>query len=309
MAHRMLLSLAAVLFMAVTAAPVALAQGSGPAAAATAHFDADQATDAYLATLSAPARARSDAYFEGGYWLSLWDAVLALAVAWFLLGTRLSARMRDLAERMTRAKWLSTAIYAAQYTLVTGLITLPWAAYEGYLREHQYGMSNQDLAGWLGDQGKGLVLGVLIGTIAAVAIYAVIRRAQKTWWLWGAVVAFALFAFLVVIGPTYVEPVFNKFYALADSPLKQQILALARANGIPASQVYEFDASKQTTKMSAHVSGMFGTAQISLNDNLMKRASPEENSSNGLGCSAIITALTRANATWPTTPAAIWCST
>jgi STE24 endopeptidase len=69
--------------------------------------------------------------------------------------------------------------------------------------------------------------------------------------------------------------VFNKFYPLAESPLKQRILSLARANGIPAGQVYEFDASRQTTRISAHVSGLFGSAQISLNDNLMNRASPE----------------------------------
>ena len=72
------------------------------------------------------------------------------------------------------------------------------------------------------------------------------------------------------------EPVFNKFYPLAESPLKQHILSSARANGIPVHQVYEFDASKQTTKMSAHVSGMAGSAQISLNDNLLNRASAEE---------------------------------
>jgi STE24 endopeptidase len=72
------------------------------------------------------------------------------------------------------------------------------------------------------------------------------------------------------------EPVYNKFYPLTESPLKQQLLSMARANGIPVTQIYEFDASKQTTKMSAHVSGLFGTAQVSLNDNLMNRASPEE---------------------------------
>jgi STE24 endopeptidase len=72
------------------------------------------------------------------------------------------------------------------------------------------------------------------------------------------------------------EPVFNKFYPLAESPLKQRILSLARANGIPVAQVYEFDASKQTTKMSAHVSGIAGSAQISMNDNLINRASSEE---------------------------------
>ena len=137
-------------------------------------------------------------------------------------------------------------------------------------------MSNQGLAAWLGEQAKGLVITLIFGTLAAVAIYAVIRKLPKTWWLWGSAVAILFLIFQIAIGPTYLEPVFNKFYPLAESPLKQRILSLARANGIPVEQVYEFDASKQTTKMSAHVSGIAGSAQISLNDNLINRASPEE---------------------------------
>jgi STE24 endopeptidase len=246
------------------------------APAGAAHFDAEAATERYLATLSAEARARSDAYFEGGYWLTLWGALISLAVAWLLLGSRLSVRLRDWAERLTRFKSLQAGLYAILYILLTSLLTLPFDAYQGYFREHQYGMSNQDLAGWFGDEAKGLAIGLLFGSLAAMAIYAVIRRAARSWWLWGAMVALLLVVVQIVIGPTYLEPVFNKFYPLAESPLKQQILSLARANSIPVTQVYEFDASKQTKRMSAHVSGIFGTAQISLNDNLMTRGSPEE---------------------------------
>jgi STE24 endopeptidase len=244
--------------------------------AASAHFDPEAATAAYLATMTPAARTRSDAYFEGGYWLVLWDFVIGLLLAWALLGWRFSVRMRDFAARATRFRWAQTALYAIQYFILTTLLTLPWAAYEGYFRERQYGMSNQGLADWLGDEAKGLVIALIFGTIATVAIYAVIRKLPKTWWLWGSAVAIGILIFQVAISPTYLEPVFNKFYPLAESPLKQRILSLAHANGIPVRQVYEFDASKQTTKMSAHVSGLAGSAQISLNDNLMNRASPEE---------------------------------
>jgi STE24 endopeptidase len=137
-------------------------------------------------------------------------------------------------------------------------------------------MSNQTLIEWLIDQLKGLGLGVIFGAIAFAAIYAVIRKAPKMWWLWGSAVVMALLVFQIVISPAYLEPVFNQFYPLPESDLKLQILSLARANEIPVTQVYEYDASKQTTKISAHVSGVFGTAQISMNDNLMTRASPEE---------------------------------
>src|SRR5580765_3966124 len=134
-----------------------------PAAIAIPHFDAEAATAAYMATIPPKALARSNAYFEGGYWLQLWDLVVGLAVAWLLLGMGWSRRVRDFAERTTRSKWLQAAIYGALYIVMLALLTLPWAAYEGYFREHQYGMSNQNLAGWLGDFGKQLVLDLIFG--------------------------------------------------------------------------------------------------------------------------------------------------
>jgi len=244
--------------------------------AVTAHFDADQATADWIAQIPAEAKAKSDAYYEGGYWLILWDFVVGLLVAWLLLGTRLSARVRDWTEKLTRYTWLQTALYSVFYIIFTTVVTLPWSLYEGYFREHQYGMSNQDMSGFLGDQFKGLIVGLILGTVALVVIYAVVRKAPRTWWIWGALVGILLTVFSVAITPTYLEPVFNKFSPLPDSPLKQQILSLARGNGIPATDVFEFDASRQTKRMSAHVSGLFGTTQISMNDNLMNRGSPEE---------------------------------
>jgi STE24 endopeptidase len=279
MMRGVILAIAALALIALTSVgslQSACAADTPSSTAASGHFDADAATAAYLATMTPAAQARSDAYFEGGYWLMLWDFVIGLLLAWALLGWRFSERMRDFAARLTRFRWAQTAIYAIQYFILTTVVTLPWAAYEGYVRERQYSMSNQGLADWLGDEAKGLVITLIFGTLAAVAIYAVIRKMPKTWWLWGSAVAIGFLVFQIAIGPTYLEPVFNKFYPLADGPLKQRILSLARANGIPVDQVYEFDASKQTTKMSAHVSGMAGSAQISLNDNLMNRASREE---------------------------------
>jgi STE24 endopeptidase len=264
---------------AITSAPAASAAPAAPAPAPTtgaARFDADAATASYMARLSPEARAKSDSYFEGGYWLLVWDFLVGLLLAWLFLGTGLSRWLRDRFERMTRFRWLQTALYAASYIAIATLVLLPWSAYEGYFREHQYGMSNQNLGAWFGEQMKGLAIGLVLGTLAATAIYAVLRRAPRTWWLWGALVMIGLAMFAVAIAPVYVEPVFNKFKPLPDSPLKQEILSLARAQGIPATDVYEFDASKQTKRMSAHVSGLLGTTRISMNDNLMNRGSHEE---------------------------------
>lgn len=97
-----------------------------PAAAQpSAHFDANAATEAYMAMIPPAAKVRSDAYFEGGYWLILWDFLYAAAVSLLLLNLRWSARMRDLAERITRFKWLQTFLYWVQYILLVSVLGFP----------------------------------------------------------------------------------------------------------------------------------------------------------------------------------------
>jgi STE24 endopeptidase len=251
------------------------ASPASPAAAGgAARFDARAATDAYMATLSPEKRARSDAYFEGGYWLTLWDLLYGLGVAWVLLGTRLSARMRDLAERLTRFRPLQTFLYAVQYILATALLSLPLAIYEGFFREHQYGMSNQTFAAWAGEWLKGIGLGLVLGGLALTALYGVLRKAPRTWWLWGALVSVLFLVAGIALGPVFIEPIFNRYTELRDPALRDPILSLARANGIPAEHVYVVDASKQTKRVSANVAGLFGTTRIALNDNLLHRTSP-----------------------------------
>jgi STE24 endopeptidase len=236
-------------------------------------FDADKATQDYLSQLSETKRARSDAYFEGGYWITLWSFLYGLGVAWILLATRLSARMRDLAERLTRLRPVQTFLYVLQYILATFLLGFPWAVYTGFAREHKYGMATQNFPAWLTDELKGLGLGLIIGGVALTLLYAVLRWKPRTWWIWGTVVSVLLGAVLIVLGPVFIEPVFNHYTELKDPAVREPILSLARANGIETQHVYVVDASKQTNRVSANVAGMFGTMRIALNDNLLRRVS------------------------------------
>ena len=248
-----------------------------PAAAqASAHFDPVAATNAYLATVPADKRARSDAYFEGGYWLILWDFLASTAVFLLLLAMGWSARMRDLAERVTPLRLVHTFLYWLQFLVVTSMLLFPLTAYEGFVREHAYGLATQRFGSWLGDELKALAVGIVLGGIFVVAIYGVLRRAGQRWWIWGSAVTVAFLAITVVISPVYLEPLFNTFTKLEDPRIKDPILSMARANGIPASDVYVQDASRQTTRVSAHVSGFLGTERITLNDNLLKRCTLPE---------------------------------
>ena len=225
--------LSSVLAFGQSSAPVAsptppATNQTGPA------FDVNAAVDTYLAKMPPAQRARSDAYFEGGYWLQLWDFLSTLVVMWLLLHFRWSARMRDLAERITRFRPLQTAIYWVQFIVVVSVLTFPMSLYEGYFREHKYGLLNQTFGPWMRDQMVGLGVGVVLGAILMVPLFALVRRLGKNWWVWGAIVMIVFAAFVSLIAPVYIAPLFNKYTTLTDARIKDPILSMARANGIPA---------------------------------------------------------------------------
>jgi STE24 endopeptidase len=236
-------------------------------------FDPVAATNAYLATIPPEKKARSDAYFEGGCWLLLWNFLASSAVFLALLVTGASARMRNLAERMTRFKPAQTLLYWIQFLLFTSLLLFPLTVYEGYYREHQYGLATQTFGPWLGDQLKALAVGLVFGGLLVMVLFEVLRRRPRTWWIWGAFTTIVALMFFMLIEPVYVAPLFNQYTKLEDPAIRDPILSMARANGIPAEAVYVMDASRQTTRVSANVSGFLGTERITLNDNLVKRCS------------------------------------
>ena len=128
----------------------------------------------------------------------------------------------------------------------------------------------------MGDQFKSLAVNLVLGGILTVLLFGLARRVRRTWWIWGAVVTIAFMILVVLIAPIYIVPIFNKVSRLDDPRVTRPILSLARANGIAAHDVFEVDASRQTTRMSANVSGFGSTMRITLNDNLLRRGSPEE---------------------------------
>lgn len=238
--------------------------------------DADAATRAYLARLPAEVTARANAYFEGGYWLQLWNFLLGLAVSAMLLGGRRSARVRDWAQRVGRRAVIRDGLYGAFFSVAGWVLTLPLTVYQGFLREHAYGMATQGFGAWFGEQLIGLAVGTVVTALAVATLYAVFRRSGERWWLWGTATAMALLVLMMVVAPVWIDPLFNTYKPVENGAVRSAVLALARADGVPVENVYEFDASRQTTRVSANVSGIFGSAAVRLNDNLLRRTSLPE---------------------------------
>lgn len=271
----------ALLFCLTLSSPLAAQETSpsptvAPVPSIAPDADPATATRAWLDTVPPDKRAKSDAYFEGGYWLILWNFLLAAAISIFLLNSRLSARLRDFAEGRTRFKALQVAIYAIAYLLLTTVLSFPLLVYQRFFREHQYGLATQTFGAWFGEQMTALMVESIAFTLLLIALYAVFRRAPRTWWLWGTVVVSFFLTVGVMISPIYIEPLFNKYKPLTDARINESILAMARANQIPVTQVFEVDASRQTNRISANVAGFLGTTRIALNDNLLKQCTLPE---------------------------------
>ncbi len=270
--------------LAIILSPLAArAQESSPAfpaaaatPAVTAAIDPEAATRAWLATIPPSEKAKSDAYFEGGYWLILWNTLLSVAILWTLLRTKFSARIRDFAEGCTQFKTVQVAIYALIFVSLASLLGFPLHYYEHFVREHQYGMANQNFVQWFIEQLKALAIQLVFAPLLLMVLYAVFRRAPRRWWIIGTVVAMIFFVIGAILAPVYLEPIFNKYTPLTDAKIRDPILQLARANEIPVDKVFVVDASRQTKRVSANVAGFLGTTRIALNDNLLNQCTLPE---------------------------------
>lgn len=244
--------------------------------AAAKGFDPDAATQAYLDTLKGAARAKSDAYFEGGYWLLLWGTLAVVFSEILVLSTGLSARFRDWAEGVTKRKFLQSMLYSLPYGAFGTIVLLPWTIYTGFFRERQYDLMNQSFGGWLGEQGISFLISTVIGALAIGIFIWGLSKSPKRWWIWGSGVTAAFLGLMILVAPVFISPLFNTYTEMPQGPLPDRIVAMAASQNVPAEHIYVFDQSKQHKRISANVSGLGPTIRISLNDNLLNRSTPDE---------------------------------
>jgi STE24 endopeptidase len=223
-----------------------------------------------------PDEPRMEAYSHGGYVLSLVDALWGMALLAVIVFSGLGAWLQRRVEGITRRTNLKVALYVALYTVLVFTGTLPLSIYSGFLREKRYGFANQTFLAWMGDQGKGLAVSILLHALFFTLLYIAIRRLDRRWWVAGSALGIACLVLVLAIGPVFIAPLFNTFAPLKDAALRDEILPLAHAQGIPADEVYEVDASLQSEHNNAYVAGLLGTQRIVLYDTLLKRFAPRE---------------------------------
>jgi STE24 endopeptidase len=202
--------------------------------------------------------------------------LIGLAAALVLGLTPLGAKIVSLAGRPFGDHWIVQAVLGGLLVvLVIEVITLPFAAWQHTIVV-RYGISTQSWGAWAVDLLKSYAVGAVIGGLALLGFYTVVRFAPRWWWAFGAIGAAGLVVLLSFILPVIVEPIFNKFTPMADGPLRTELVTMADRDGVPVRDVLVADASRRTRAVNAYVSGFGPTRRIVVYDTLLTEATPDE---------------------------------
>ncbi len=234
-------------------------------------FDPAAATDAYLSALSPGAHLKAIHYTQGGHWLLLWGWLVSVAVAFLILRTGVLHRLRIRIDGARRRPLAASAAVVFVFLALDWLLTLPWSAYAEWWRERQYGLNTQSFAAWLGEAALSGVLSTLGLGLFLVVLYALIRRAPRSWWAWASGVAVVFIVFGLLIAPIVVEPLFNTFTPAPPGPVRDAVAALARTAHVPSDKIYIYNGSKQSNRYTANVAGLFGSARVAMSDVMFQK--------------------------------------
>jgi STE24 endopeptidase len=231
-----------------------------------AQFDAAAATAAYMATLSPEAHAKATAYTQGGHWLLLWGWLVSIIAAWIIIRTGwlngVSARL----EKQRPRPFLVSFLVAILFTALDFVLELPWTIYAGWWREKSYGLTSQPFADWMTQGLISNIIGAVMAGVFFMALYWIMRRWPRWWWIIGGVVAGGFIVAMLVLGPIFIEPIFNKYVPAPPGPMRDAVVALAKKAEVPSDKIFIYNGSRQSNRYTANVSGLFGSARVAMSD-------------------------------------------
>ncbi|WP_300532247.1 M48 family metallopeptidase [Maricaulis sp.] len=236
-------------------------------------FDAEAATRAYIDSLGPEALERAAAYTTGNHWLMLGGLVVGVVTAWLIIRLGwLSAIERTFGERSN----IGVFVIGFAYMLVSAIITLPWTIYSGWWREAQFDRTSQALGDFLAQSALGTAIGAVVAPIFLVLLYLFIRKARKTWWIWGGGLSAAAISLLMLLTPIYIMPLFNNYEPLPQGEVCEAVEIMAIEADIPTDRIFVFDGSRQSNNFTANVAGVGPSARIAISDIALGEASLDE---------------------------------
>jgi len=215
-------------------------------------------------------------YYRSGHWVWAASVALGVAIPALILWSGLAVAIRTRAERVAPFWPLAAALFIAAYFVVDWLLSLPFAYYAEFARQHAYGMSKQSLGQWLSESAIGLGVNVVIGALFFWVPLLLLRRVPRTWWLATGALAVPFLFLILFVRPIWIDPLTDDFGPMKNPRLEQRILALAERAGIEGARVFEVNKSADTNRLNAYVTGFGATKRIVLWDTLLASLSPEQ---------------------------------
>ncbi|MGH9499647.1 MAG: M48 family metallopeptidase [Terriglobales bacterium] len=208
--------------------------------------------------------------------LGVADFVLGLLFLLVLLFTGWNGGLRDLAMIAAFKNYtLAVCLYVVMLMLIGKILGIG-LDYYGFRLEHRFNLSNQKLRAWAWDETKGLLVGIVLGTIVVEILYFIIRQAPQYWWLIAWAVFLGLFVLLAQLAPVVLFPIFYKFEPLQNEELKSRLVKLGEAAGTRVKGVYKWNLSEKSKKANAALTGLGNTRRIILADTLLENYSTDE---------------------------------
>ncbi len=198
----------------------------------------------------------------------------AVLLGWTLLGG-LDWLNQALLARMGPGMGQQLALLGS-FVLIGGIIDLPFTLYQTFVVEERFGFNKMTPKLWLGDLLKSSVIGVLIGLPIAAFILWLMGAAGSLWWLYAWTFWMGFNLLLLVIYPTLIAPLFNKFQPLEDETLKARVSALMQRCGFAAKGLFVMDGSKRSAHANAYFTGFGASKRVVFFDTLLKALSPGE---------------------------------
>ena len=164
----------------------------------------------------------------------------------------------------------------AGFALIGGVAELPFTLYQTFVIEERFGFNKMTLKLWLADLAKSVALGAAIGAPIAALILWLMGAAGHLWWLWAWAVWMGFNLLLLVVYPTFIAPLFNKFKPLDDETLKARVTELMRRCGFAAKGLFVMDGSKRSAHANAYFTGFGAAKRVVFYDTLLAKLSPGE---------------------------------
>ena len=198
----------------------------------------------------------------------------AVLLGWTLLGG-LDALNQALLGMLGGGMWQQMALLVA-FAAISGLIDLPLSLYQTFVVEERFGFNKITWRLWLADALKGLLVGAIIGLPIAALILWIMGATGPLWWLWAWCFWMGFNLLLMVIYPTFIAPLFNKFQPLEDESLKARVTALMQRCGFSAKGLFVMDGSRRSAHANAYFTGFGAAKRVVFYDTLLKKLNVDE---------------------------------